>query len=183
VVVELPAGVRAEAVRSALIKGDFDFHQNGNELRISWFSVDGVELSENDLLFSMELSGVSSLNAADLHFGELSEAASPLAEVYPLVGLRMPRVSGVGQEVSLFPNPARDLSQIRVRLNSTADVAVRVLDARGRQVADFTRRLEAGTQVLDLVTEGWSEGQYRVEISVLEGKEVRQHGFRLQVRK
>ena len=183
VVVELPAGVRAEAVRSALIKGDFDFHQNGNELRISWFSVDGVELSENDLLFSMELSGVSSLNAADLHFGELSEAASPLAEVYPLVGLRMPRVSGVGQVVSLFPNPARDLSQIRVRLNSTADVAVRVLDARGRQVADFTRRLEAGTQVLDLVTEGWSEGQYRVEISVLEGKEVRQHGFRLQVRK
>ena len=183
VVVELPAGVRAEAVRSALIKGDFDFHQNGNELRISWFSVDGVELSENDLLFSMELSGVSSLNAADLHFGELSEAASPLAEVYPLVGLRMPRVSGAGQEVSLYPNPARDLSQVRVRLNSTADVAVRVLDARGRQVADFTRRLEAGTQVLDLVTEGWSEGQYRVEISVLEGKEVRQHGFRLQVRK
>ena len=183
VVVELPAGVRAEAVRSALIKGDFDFHQNGNELRISWFSVDGVELSENDLLFSMELSGVSSLNAADLHFGELSEAASPLAEVYPLVGLRMPRVSGVGQEVSLYPNPARDLSQIRVRLNSTADVAVRVLDARGRQVADFTRRMDAGYQVLDLVTEGWSEGQYRVEISVLEGKEVRQHGFRLQVRK
>ena len=183
VVVELPAGVRAEAVRSALIKGDFDFHQNGNELRISWFSVDGVELSENDLLFSMELSGVSSLNAADLHFGELSEAASPLAEVYPLVGLRMPRVSGAGQEVSLYPNPARDLSQIRVRLNSTADVAVRVLDARGRQVADFTRRMDAGYQVLDLVTEGWSEGQYRVEISVLEGKEVRQHGFRLQVRK
>jgi hypothetical protein len=36
---------------------------------------------------------------------------------------------------------------------------------------------------LDLVTEDWSEGQYRVEISVLEGKEVRQHGFRLQVRK
>jgi hypothetical protein len=95
----------------------------------------------------------------------------------------MPRVSGAGQEVSLYPNPARDLSQVRVRLNSTADVAVRVLDARGRQVADFTRRLEAGTQVLDLVTEGWSEGQYRVEISVLEGKEVRQHGFRLQVRK
>ena len=183
VVVELPVGVRAEAVRSALIKGDFDFHQNGNELRISWFSVDGVELSENDLLFSMELSGVSSLNASDLHFGELSEAASPLAEVYPLVGLRMPRVSGVGQEVSLYPNPARDLSQIRVRLNSTADVAVRVLDARGRQVADFSRRMEAGYQVLDLVTEGWSEGQYRVEISVLEGKEVRQHGFRLQVRK
>jgi hypothetical protein len=183
VVVELPAGVRAEAVRSALIKGDFDFHQNGNELRISWFSVDGVELSENDLLFSMELSGVSSLNAADLHFGELSEAASPLAEVYPLVGLRMPRVSGAGQEVSLYPNPARDLSQVRVRLNSTADVAVRVLDARGRQVADFTRRMDAGYQVLDLVTEDWSEGQYRVEISVLEGKEVRQHGFRLQVRK
>jgi parallel beta-helix repeat protein len=183
VVVELPAGVRAEAVRSALIKGDFDFHQNGNELRVSWFSVDGVELSENDLLFSMELSGVSSLNADELHFGELSEAASPLAEVYPLVGLRMPRVSGAGQEVSLYPNPARDLSQIRVRLNSTADVSVRVLDARGRQVADFSRRLEAGTQVLDLVTEGWSEGQYRVEISVLEGKEVRQHGFRLQVRK
>jgi Dockerin type I domain len=183
VVVELPAGVRAEAVRSALIKGDFDFHQNGNELRISWFSVDGVDLSENDLLFSMELSGVSSLNAADLHFGDLSEAASPLAEVYPLVGLRMPRVSGAGQEVSLYPNPARDLSQIRVRLNSTADVSVRVLDARGRQVADFIRHLDAGTQVLDLVTEGWSEGQYRVEISVLEGKEVRQHGFRLQVRK
>ena len=183
VVVELPAGVRAEAVRSALIKGDFDFHQNGNELRISWFSVDGVELTENDLLFSMELSGVNSLNAADLHFGELSEAASPLAEVYPLVGLRMPRVSGVGQEVSLYPNPARDLSQVRVRLNSTADVAVRVLDTRGRQVADFTRRMDAGYQVLDLVTEDWSEGQYRVEISVLEGKEVRQHGFRLQVRK
>jgi hypothetical protein len=183
VVVELPAGVRAQALRSAFLKGDFDYHQNGNELRVSWFSVDGVELSENDLLFTMELTGVTSLNAGDLRLGELSEAASPLAEVYPLVGLRLPRVSGLGQDVSMYPNPARDLSQIRVRLNQAADVQVRVLDARGRLVTDLNRRMDAGAQVLDLVTEGWSEGQYRVEISIVDGQEVRQHGFRLQVRK
>jgi hypothetical protein len=183
VVVELPTGVRAQAVRSALVKGDFDYHQNGNELRISWFSVDGVELSENDLLFTMELTGVNSLNADDLRLGELSEAASPLAEVYPLVGLRLPRVNGMDEGVSLYPNPARDLSQIRIRLNHASDIHVKVLDARGRIVTNLNQRLDAGVQVIDLVTEGWSEGQYRVEVSVVDGKELRQNGFRLQIRK
>jgi hypothetical protein len=68
-------------------------------------------------------------------------------------------------------------------LNHASDIHVKVLDARGRIVTNLNQRLDAGVQVIDLVTEGWSEGQYRVEVSVVDGKELRQNGFRLQIRK
>jgi len=180
---ELPVGVRVQNVRSALRHGNFDFHQEGNELRVSWYHVDGAILSENDLLFSMELAGLSALNAADLRFGELSEVASPLAELYPLVGLRLPRVLGADQAVSIFPNPTRDLSQLRLNLNASSEVSLRVLDARGRVVAAETRVLDAGVQSMDIRTESWSGGQYQVEVTIMTGNETRRESLRLNVRK
>lgn len=180
---ELPAGVRVQNVRSALRHGNFDFHQEGNELRVSWYHVDGAILAENDLLFSMELAGLSALNASDLRFGELSEVASPLAELYPLVGLRVPRVLGADQAVSIFPNPTRDLSQLRLNLNASSEVSLRVLDARGRVVAAETRVLDAGAQSMDIRTESWSGGQYQVEVTIMTGNETRRESLRLNVRK
>jgi hypothetical protein len=180
---ELPVGVRVQNVRSALRHGNFDFHQEGNELRVSWYHVDGAILAENDLLFSMELAGLSALNAADLRFGELSEVASPLAELYPLVGLRLPRVLGADQAVSIFPNPTRDLSQLRLNLNASSEVSLRVLDARGRVVAAETRVLDAGAQSMDIRTESWSGGQYQVEVTIMTGNETRRESLRLNVRK
>jgi len=180
---ELPAGVRVQNVRSALRHGNFDFHQEGNELRVSWYHVDGAILAENDLLFTMELAGLSTLNASDLRFGELSEVASPLAELYPLVGLRLPRVLGADQAVSIFPNPTRDLSQLRLNLNASSEVSLRVLDARGRVVAAETRVLDAGAQSMDIRTDSWSGGQYQVEVTILTGSETRRESLRLNVRK
>jgi len=180
---ELPAGVRVQNVRSALRHGNFDFHQEGNELRVSWYHVDGAILAENDLLFSMELAGLSALNASDLRFGELSEVASPLAELYPLVGLRLPRVLGADQAISIFPNPTRDLSQLRLNLNASSEVSLRVLDARGRVVAAETRILDAGAQSMDIRTDSWSGGQYQVEVTIMTGSETRRESLRLNVRK
>jgi hypothetical protein len=183
VVLELPEGVRVREVRSAFRDGFMDFHQNANELRIGWFAVEGASLNQNDLLFTLELEGVASLDAGDLRFGELSEAASPLAEIYPLVGLRFPRVLQANQELTLFPNPARDLSQIRVNLNAEAQVSYRVMDAVGRVVSSDFRSLSAGINLLDLRTDTWSEGQYQVEVTLTQGQESRKESFRLQVRK
>ena len=180
---ELPEGAVVQGVRSALRHGNFDFHQEGNELRVSWYHVDGAQLSENDLLFSMELAGLSALNASDLRFGELSEVASPLAELYPLVGLRLPRVLGADQGVSIFPNPTRDLSQLRLNLIASSEVSLRVLDARGRVVAAETRVLDAGVQSMDIRTESWSGGQYQVEVTIMAGSETRRESLRLNVRK
>jgi hypothetical protein len=180
---ELPAGIRVEGVRSAFRNGNFDFHQEGNELRLSWYDVDGITLSENDLLFTMELTGLSSLNAADLRFGELSEAASPLAELYPLVGLRLPRVLGADHLISIFPNPARDLSQLRLNLAEASVVSMRVLDARGRVVTTEIRTMDVGIQTLDIRTDAWSGGQYQVEVTIQAGTEVRRESLRLDVRK
>ncbi len=180
---ELPTGVRVQNVRSALRHGNFDFHQEGNELRVSWYHVDGAILSENDLLFSMELAGLSALNAADLRFGELSEVASPLAELYPMVGLRLPRVLGADQAVSIFPNPTRDLSQLRLNLNASSEVSLRVLDARGRVVSSETRMMDAGAQTMDIRTDAWSVGQYQVEMTIHTGNEIRRESLRLNVRK
>ena len=113
----------------------------------------------------------------------MTTPSSPLAEIYPLVGLRFPRVPQANQELTLFPNPARDLSQIRVNLDAEAQLSYRVMDAVGRVVSSDFRSLPAGINLLDLRTDTWSEGQYQVEVTLTQGQESRKESFRLQVRK
>ncbi|MFM7699583.1 MAG: hypothetical protein ACKO7V_02195, partial [Bacteroidota bacterium] len=57
-VLTLPEGVQVDAMRSRMMDGNFDYHQNGRELRISWYSVEENHKDAGDPLFEMDLSKV-----------------------------------------------------------------------------------------------------------------------------
>ncbi|MFN3530052.1 MAG: T9SS type A sorting domain-containing protein [Bacteroidia bacterium] len=181
----LPQGVAVEHVRAIkLSTGFFEFKQEGNELRIGWFSTSSVNLQAGDLLFELEMRADGGFEG-DIAIGEMSEAANGLAEVYPMTGLRMPvlRSSEVTNFSSrVYPNPARDLAWVEYSLPASGKVTIRVTDALGKLVYQQTERpTEAGVHQLQLEAEKLSAGTYHVTLIYNHEGDIAQQLLKLQV--
>jgi hypothetical protein len=167
-VLTFPEGVRAEAVRSLMNNGDFDYHQNGRELRISWFSLQENHKREGEPLFEMDLSGVpeQGIDLNSIGLDHLSEAASPLAEVYDLTVLRVSPVAGSGlRGCTLFPNPSQGHSIVRLQAMEAGQCVVRISDGQGRTVLTLpSLELAKGMHDLPLSLEALADGLYSVQI-------------------
>jgi hypothetical protein len=167
-VLTLPEGVQVDAMRSRMMDGNFDYHQNGRELRISWYSLEENHKHAGDPLFEMDLSNVPNEGIApsDLVVEELSEAASPLAEVYDLTTLRIPVIaSRSGAECTVYPNPSFGKSLLRLVAPEHGNCTVRIVDAQGRLMTNETTfELTNGINELSLPTEGLADGLYSVQV-------------------
>jgi len=167
-VLTLPEGVQVDAMRSRMMDGNFDYHQNGRELRISWYSLEENHKHAGDPLFEMDLSNVPNEGIApsDLVVEELSEAASPLAEVYDLTTLRIPVIAGrAGAECTVYPNPSFGKSLLRLVAPEHGNCTVRIVDAQGRLMTNETTfQLTNGINELSLPTEGLADGLYSVQV-------------------
>ncbi|MFM7179662.1 MAG: T9SS type A sorting domain-containing protein, partial [Bacteroidota bacterium] len=167
-VLTLPEGVQVDAMRSRMMDGNFDYHQNGRELRISWYSLEENHKHAGDPLFEMDLSNVPNEGIApsDLVVEELSEAASPLAEVYDLTTLRIPVIaSRNGAECTVYPNPSFGKSLLRLVAPEHGNCTVRIVDAQGRlMTAESAFELTNGINELSLPTEGLADGLYSVQV-------------------
>ena len=167
-VLTLPEGVQVDAMRSRMMDGNFDYHQNGRELRISWYSLEENHKQAGEPLFEMDLSNVPNEGIApsDLVVEELSEAASPLAEVFDLTTLRIPVIAGrAGAEFIVYPNPSFGKSQLRLVAPENGNCTVRIVDAQGRMMTDESIfELTIGINELSLPTEGLADGLYSVQV-------------------
>jgi len=167
-VLTFPEGVLVKEVHSAMDNGNFDYHQNGRELRISWYSLEENQREPGEPLFSMDLTGLpeNGLDPASIGVEELSEAASPLAEVYDMTTLRVPALSAAGvAECVLFPNPTQGHSTLRLNNREAGRCEVRVMDARGRILysADPTELMQ-GFNEIPVSLEGLEDGLYTVQV-------------------
>jgi hypothetical protein len=171
-------------VRSALGKGQFDFQRRGQELRISWFSTSAIDLKANDLLFELELAA-SSHWTGDLQIGGLSEAANGLAEAYPMVKLRLPRLQSTlaGQfAASVYPNPANEQANLSYQLPENGKVSIRITDALGRTVLQLLDRAQmAGRHELSIASREWAAGTYQVQLMFEHEGQVQMQQMKLQL--
>ena len=175
VVVTLPEGVVVDAARSRMDNGNFDYHQNGRELRISWYSLEENHRKAGEPLLELDLSGLTnnSLSVSDLVIEPLSEAASPLAEVYDLTTLRIPNLKQASEfNCQLYPNPSRGSGILDLRLPYAGTVVVKIWDGSGRLVAQLAeQKPTAGTFQWGLPLEGLAQGLYRVDVTLLPASE------------
>lgn len=185
-VVHLPQGVTLKDVRMAFENGNFDYKITGNVLRLSWFSTQAISMRENDVLFYLDLAELTMLEGEPA-IGELSEAANGLAEAYPLVILRMPRLQSAqvsSFSANVYPNPAKDLAQLEYSLPEAGKVTIRITDALGRTVFNLVeQQTEAGVQQLPLELNNLAAGRYHVNLLYNRNGEVEQQLLKLQISK
>ena len=178
IVVTLPEGVVVDAARSRMDNGFFDYHQNGRELRISWYSLEENQRKTGEPILELDLSGVPQrgLSADDLVVEELSEAASPLAEVYDLTTLRLPSLNaGSDLACSLYPNPSQGNSILRMRVPFDGNAQIKIWDGLGRLVAQtIETKVMTGTSTMELPLENLAQGLYRVDVRVIP-EDMRRH--------
>lgn len=178
IVVTLPEGVVVDAARSRMDNGFFDYHQNGRELRISWYSLEENQRKTGEPILELDLSGVPQhgLSPDQLIVEELSEAASPLAEVYDLTTLRLPSLSaGSDLACSLYPNPSQGNSILRMRVPFDGNAQIKIWDGLGRLVAQTKEaKVMTGTSTMELPLENLAQGLYRVDVTVIP-EDMRRH--------
>ena len=66
----------------------------------------------------------------------------------------------------IYPNPATTSAAIEISLDNESEVAVRVLDMTGKEVATRNYGVLAATSVINLNTNNYQSGVYLVEVSV-----------------
>ena len=185
-VVHLPQGVALKDVRMAFESGNFDYQITGNELRLSWFSTQAISMRENDVLFYLDLAELMKLEGEPA-IGGMSEIANGLAEAYPLVNLRMPRLQSAQASsfsANVYPNPAKDLAQLEYSLPEAGKVTIRITDALGRTVYNLVeQQTEAGLQQLPLELNSLAAGRYHVNLLYNRNGEVEQQLLKLQISK
>jgi len=67
---------------------------------------------------------------------------------------------------TVFPNPATTSATINISLDNKSEVAVRVLDMTGKEVASKDYGVLASSSIINLNTVGYQSGVYLVEVTV-----------------
>jgi len=78
-------------------------------------------------------------------------------------------VSTLVSNVSVYPNPASDYTQIVFDLANPANVNIQIIDAAGRTITNGTHNMGVGEQKIKISTANYAPGNYNVEIATDNG--------------
>lgn len=68
--------------------------------------------------------------------------------------------------LDIFPNPTAHEAFVRLNLDQTLPVSIRVVDILGQTVAERPYGMQTGDQILPVLTRDWSAGMYQIQITV-----------------
>jgi len=167
-VLDIPAGVQIEQVVSNLSGGRFDYNIHNGQLRLTWFDVNGVNLENGQSLFRLRIATDASVPATAWLVGEGSEMANPLAQIYDMVGLRIPSVRGLNEDLvaGVYPNPTNGLSKLSLSLPVAGEVRVRAVDVLGKTVASMNMRATTLNTELNLDLSHLANGRYELQVEL-----------------
>ena len=167
-VLDIPAGVQIEQVVSNLSGGRFDYNIHNGQLRLTWFDVNGVNLESGQSLFRMRIATDASVPAKAWLVGEGSEMANPLAQIYDMVGLRIPSVRGLNEDLvaGVYPNPTNGFSKLSLSLPVAGEVRVRAVDVLGKTVASMNVRATTLNTELNLDLSHLANGRYELQVEL-----------------
>ena len=136
--------------------------------------IEGIEVGTG---FTISLEAYGAGTGANLSFGGInlySLSGDPTADCeYYVDDIMLVNTTGVGVDelnntssFTIFPNPATTSASIEVSLDNKSEVAVRVLDVIGKQVAAKNYGIFSTSSVINLNTTDYPSGIYLVEVSV-----------------
>jgi len=172
----IPQGLELVAVQSYMPNGHMEFGQNADELRVGWFSQEGVQTSAGQHLFDLVLrisdEQRSEWTPQEWEMRGLSELADYWATPYEFGRLSMPSISRIrgslvtSKDLLAIPNPSSGDTKLQWSLSAPVEQAyVRVVDALGRVVMEENLgTLEAGSHTLDLPSAEWALGSYGAQL-------------------
>lgn len=73
-------------------------------------------------------------------------------------------------EARLFPNPAQEAVHVVINSATTGTAQLLVTDLVGRVVLSETIQLKQGANMINLNSEGWTEGVYEIKLQTTEGR-------------
>ncbi|MFM7913302.1 MAG: hypothetical protein ACKO9W_14065, partial [Bacteroidota bacterium] len=150
--------------------------QNADELRVGWFSQEGVQTSVGQHLFDLVLrisdEQRSGWTPQEWEMRGLSELADYWATPYEFGRLSMPSIRRIrgslvtSKDLLAIPNPSSGDTKLQWTLSAPVEHAyVRVVDALGRVVMEENLgTLEEGSHTLDLPSAGWALGSYGAQL-------------------
>ena len=167
-VLNLPAGIEVLGVQIPASSTTAEFSQQGQELRISWFSLQPMSLQAGATLFELQFTGTALDVEAELVLAAGCEIADGWAEPLQQVRLQAPILRDhrrMGLQASNYPNPFSGSTTLELSLPEAGEVQLRITDSRGRLVLQWPlQQFEAGNHRLQLPSESWQDGSYHCEL-------------------
>ena len=151
------------------------------ELRIAWSELQPLHLKEGETLLTLKLRAKENFTGnqiVELSAGSESELADESGETIPLAELSSLIIKPLNPEgisdnsdavnsLLIYPNPAKDLLNVEVLLNSSADCSIQITDLLGRDLKIIpSRHFEKGPAKILINTSELSEGTYDLKILV-----------------
>jgi hypothetical protein len=138
------------------------YRQEENVLRVSWFGLDPLVVSDGEALLRLRVRGKAE---GMLRLSPTSELADETATPYGFFRLAAPVPGKDVWQVALLPNPTREAAHLALSFPDEGRLKVRVMDALGREV--FVQEQDyphSGYYELSLPSEAWASGTYSVSL-------------------
>ncbi len=167
-----PNGLELVSIRANMGENALLHHLVDGRLRMGWAAPEGHKVRTGDVLFEMELRAEEGVEVdfSALTLGSMSEIADPMAQTITDASLVMPRLASKSRlmgELQVWPNPARDVLNIQLALESGIhSYSLEMIDALGRVVKSDYQAVTAGELRIKLSLEGIPSGTYLVRLGL-----------------
>ncbi len=167
--VSLKMGIPASLdVRSIKMGNGQDalYHIDGQILTVSWFDVNPLFVKAGEAFLLIEVSEMPPFSIRDFAVLPGSEIAS--SDALKLSGLQIliPELQAGLMDFLLWPNPARDLIQLRFRSESAGELNIDILNVLGANTGlGFEGNILPGETNIQIPLENLAEGSYLVRTS------------------
>jgi len=167
-----PNGLELVSIRANMGENALLHHLVDGRLRMGWAAPEGHKVRTGDVLFEMELRAEEGVEVdfSALTLGSMSEIADPMAQTITDASLVMPRLASKSRlmgELQVWPNPARDVLNIQLALESGIhSYSLEMIDALGRVVKSDYQAVTAGELRTKLLLDGIPSGTYLVRLGL-----------------
>ena len=167
-----PNGLELVSIRANMGENALLHHLVDGRLRMGWAAPEGHKVRTGDVLFEMELRAEEGVEVdfSALTLGSMSEIADPMAQTITDASLVMPRLASKSRlmgQLQVWPNPARDVLNIQLALESGIhSYSLEMIDALGRVVKSDYQAVTAGELRTKLSLDGIPSGTYLVRLGL-----------------
>ncbi|MCX6270717.1 MAG: T9SS type A sorting domain-containing protein [Bacteroidetes bacterium] len=146
----------------------FIYNLIDNELRIAWYSLDKVEIPENEPLFTLKM--LLNKNVSPVFSIEDNSAFADFdARVIPDAQLLIPKVEVTGSELSftVFPNPANDQVEFTYFQPESGHLSISIYNSLGQKTVLLNEiNQSAGIHSLPVTLTRFKPGVYSVALEL-----------------
>ena len=167
-----PNGLELVSIRANMGENALLHHLVDGRLRMGWAAPEGHKVRTGDVIFEMELRAEEGVEVdfSALTLGSMSEIADPMAQTITDASLVMPRLASKSRlmgQLQVWPNPARDVLNIQLALESGIhSYSLEMIDALGRVVKSDYQAVTAGELRTKLSLDGIPSGTYLVRLGL-----------------